>query len=239
MSRILIVDDERSMREFVSILLKKQGYEIELATSGDEAVTRIDEVEESFDLVLTDLKMPGKSGLDVLEHAKRVDPSTQVILMTAYATSDTAVAAMKQGARDYVTKPFKVDELVARIHAVDRRAKRANSQEIRLGRLTLRLQDRCAIVGDATLNLTRKEFDLLEALASQKGRTLNKEAILERIYGGRDEPQPKIIDVFVCKLRKKLADALGGDGVIRTVWGQGYTIEEPSMASTPRVKRAS
>ena len=113
MSRILIVDDERSMREFVSILLRKQGYTVELATSGEEAVEALDQ--QDFDLVLTDLKMPGISGLEVLEHAKRRDPSTQVILMTAYATSDTAVQAMKRGARDYVTKPFKVDELLVQV----------------------------------------------------------------------------------------------------------------------------
>jgi two-component system response regulator PilR (NtrC family) len=125
-ARILVVDDERSMREFVSILLRKQGHEVELADSGDEAMGRLDA--QQYDLVLTDLKMPGTTGLDVLQHAKSLDPSTQVILMTAYATHDTAVQAMKDGALDYVTKPFKVEELLVQVDkALDvRRLEREN-----------------------------------------------------------------------------------------------------------------
>ena len=112
-SRILIIDDERSMREFVSILLKKQGHEVEMADCAEAGFEKIDS--ENFDLVLTDLKMPGKSGLDVLAYQKERDPSTQVILMTAYASHETAVEAMKAGATDYVTKPFKVEELLVQV----------------------------------------------------------------------------------------------------------------------------
>ncbi len=112
-SRILIVDDERSMREFVSILLKKQGHEVDMADCAEQAFEKIDQ--ENFDLVLTDLKMPGASGLDVLAYQKERNPSTQVILMTAYASHDTAVQAMKAGATDYVTKPFKVEELLVQV----------------------------------------------------------------------------------------------------------------------------
>jgi len=234
---ILVVEDNSLMAQLIQSALTRQNFAVTVVTDGTSAIDSLQK--QQFDMVILDLRLGDEYGVDILRKARNANLNTPVIILSGDLDPMTKVAAFTAGADDYVTKPFKVDELVARIHAVDRRAKRANSQEIRLGRLTLRLQDRCAIVGDATLNLTRKEFDLLEALASQKGRTLNKEAILERIYGGRDEPQPKIIDVFVCKLRKKLADALGGDGVIRTVWGQGYTIEEPSMASTPRVKRAS
>ncbi len=117
MNRILVVDDERSMREFISILLRKEGHDVEIADSGDAAVAAIDAAAEetAFDLVITDLKMPGRGGLEVLEHAKQTDPSTQVILMTAFATTDTALQAMKAGARDYIIKPFKVDELVVQV----------------------------------------------------------------------------------------------------------------------------
>ena len=234
---ILVVEDNSLMAQLIQSALTRQNFAVTVVTDGTSAIDSLQK--QQFDMVILDLRLGDEYGVDILRKARNANLNTPVIILSGDLDPMTKVAAFTAGADVYVTKPFKVDELVARIHAVDRRAKRATSQEIRLGRLTLRLQDRCAIVGDATLNLTRKEFDLLEALASQKGRTLNKEAILERIYGGRDEPQPKIIDVFVCKLRKKLADALGGDGVIRTVWGQGYTIEEPSMASTPRVMRAS
>ena len=232
---ILVVEDNSLMAQLIQSALTRQNFAVTVVTDGTSAIDSLQK--QQFDMVILDLRLGDEYGVDILRKARNANLNTPVIILSGDLDPMTKVAAFTAGADDYVTKPFKVDELVARIHAVDRRAKRANSQEIRLGRLTLRLQDRCAIVGDATLNLTRKEFDLLEALASQKGRTLNKEAILERIYGGRDEPQPKIIDVFVCKLRKKLADALGGDGVIRTVWGQGYTIEDPALAA-PRVKRA-
>ena len=113
MSRILVVDDERSMRDFVSILLRKNGHDVETAENGEVAIERIRN--ESFDLVITDLKMPGSGGLEVLEQVKNQDPSSQVILMTAFATTDTAVEAMKLCARDYITKPFKVDELLVQV----------------------------------------------------------------------------------------------------------------------------
>lgn len=187
MSRILIVDDERSMREFVSILLKKQGYEVALATSGDEAVKTIEAEEGSFDLVLTDLKMPGRSGLDVLASAKGRDPSTQVILMTAYATSDTAVEAMKQGARDYVTKPFKVDELLVQVEkALDvRRLERENfylKQEL-AGRTSLnRLVGRSATmrqVYDMVLRVAPTRTTVLITGPSGTGKELVARAIHE------------------------------------------------------------
>ena len=151
--RILIVDDERSMREFVSILLKKQGYEVELADSGESAMAKIGDA--AFDLVLTDLKMPGAGGLDVLQFAKEHDPSTQVILMTAYATHDTAVQAMKEGALDYVTKPFKVEELLVQVE---------KALDIR--------------------DLERENFYLKQRLADRTGlnRLVGKSAPMRRVY---------------------------------------------------------
>lgn len=113
MAKILVVDDERSIRELAAIVLKKEGHEVELCESGDVACIRLGQ--DSFDLVLTDLKMPGKSGMDVLVAAKAADRSTQVILMTAFASTDTAIAAMKEGAADYITKPFKIDELTVQV----------------------------------------------------------------------------------------------------------------------------
>ena len=232
---ILVVEDNSLMAQLIQSALTRQNFAVTVVTDGMSAIDTLQK--QPFDMVMLDLRLGDEYGVDILKEARSKNINTPVIILSGDLDPMTKVAAFTAGADDYVTKPFKVEELIARIHAVARRAKRAFSQEIQLGRLVLRLQDRCAMVEDSVLNLTRKEFDLLEALATQKGRTLNKEAILERIYGGRDEPQPKIIDVFVCKLRKKLADALGGDGVIRTVWGQGYTIEDPALA-TPRVKRA-
>jgi two-component system response regulator PilR (NtrC family) len=126
MSRVLVVDDERSMREFLTILLRKQNYEVESVENAEGAMARLQE--GGVDLVLTDLKLGGQSGLDVLEYVKEREPSVQVILMTAFATTETAIQALKAGARDYVIKPFKVDELLVQIEkALDvRRLEREN-----------------------------------------------------------------------------------------------------------------
>src|ERR1041385_6651896 len=111
MHKILIVDDEVSMREFLEILLRKEGYEVETASDGAQALRVIDAAAGDLDVVITDLKMPRVSGLEVLERTKASSPETEVVVMTAYSTTETAIAAMKQGAYDYISKPFKVDEI--------------------------------------------------------------------------------------------------------------------------------
>ena len=166
-SRILIIDDERSMREFVSILLKKQGHEVDMADCAEAGFEKIDS--ENFDLVLTDLKMPGASGLDVLAYQKKRDPSTQVILMTAYASHDTAVKAMKAGATDYVTKPFKVEELLVQVDkALEIRAlERENFY------LKQRLADRTGLnrlVGRSTA--MRRVYDMIMRVAPTRTTVL-------------------------------------------------------------------
>jgi DNA-binding NtrC family response regulator len=166
MNRILVVDDERSMREFISILLRKEGHDVEIADSGDAAVAAIDAAaeEKAFDLVITDLKMPGRGGLEVLEHAKQTDPSTQVILMTAFATTDTALQAMKAGARDYIIKPFQTDDVLARVRRIGEL--QAVVQERLSGRGILNLPSPEAAVavakvltGDAACDALEPHFD--------------------------------------------------------------------------------
>ena len=166
-SRILIIDDERSMREFVSILLKKQGHEVDMADCAEAGFEKIDS--ENFDLVLTDLKMPGASGLDVLAYQKKRDPSTQVVLMTAYASHDTAVKAMKAGATDYITKPFKVEELLVQVDkALEIRAlERENFY------LKQRLADRTGLnrlVGRSTA--MRRVYDMIMRVAPTRTTVL-------------------------------------------------------------------
>jgi two-component system response regulator PilR (NtrC family) len=196
-SRILIVDDERSMREFVSILMKKQGYEVEIADCAEQAFERIDQ--ENFDLVLTDLKMPGASGLDVLAYQKERDPSTQVILMTAYASHDTAIQAMKAGATDYVTKPFKVEELLVQVEkALEIRAlERENFY------LKQRLADRTGLnrlVGRSTA--MRRVYDMIMRVAPTRTTVLitgesgtGKELVAKAMHENSDRVRNNFVPV--------------------------------------------
>ncbi len=197
MNRILIVDDERSMRELTSLLLRKEGYEVEVCESGDLACQLLGE--RPFDLVLTDLKMPGRSGLDVLQAAKRLDPSTQVILMTAFATTDTAITAMKQGAADYITKPFKVDELLVQVEKAlaVRRLERENfylKQELATSR---RLSD---IVGKSPV--MRRVYEMVLRVAPTRTTVLvtgesgtGKELVARALHQNSDRAQGPFIPV--------------------------------------------
>ena len=132
------------------------------------------------------------------------------------------------GADDYLTKPFHRDEVVARIHAIVRRSKGHAQSVVTMGDFVVNLDEKTAVVGGARVHLTGKEYQILELLALRKGTTLSKEMFLNHLYGGMDEPELKIIDVFICKLRKKLASASGGRDYIETVWGRGYMLREPS-----------
>jgi len=233
--KILVVEDNSLMAQMVDSLLARNGFNVTVVGDGTSAIDML--LAYDFDAVVLDLRLNKESGLDVLRNARRRGINTPVLILSGDLELETKVTALTAGADDYLTKPFKAGELVARIQAVIRRATGHSHPEIRIGGLTLRLNDRSALVGETTINLTRKEFDLLEALALQKGRTLNKDAILSKLYGGRDEPDAKIIDVFVCKLRKKLAEALGGETLVRTVWGRGYMIDDPVCAAGNRRER--
>ena len=128
---------------------------------------------------------------------------------------------------DYMTKPFHKDELVARIHAIVRRSRGHAQSVIQTGDLVVNLDTKTVAVNGARVHLTGKEYQMLELLSLRKGTTLTKEMFLNHLYGGMDEPEIKIIDVFMCKLRKKLAGAWNGKDYIETVWGRGYVLREP------------
>ena len=152
---------------------------------------------------------------------------------------DDKVKGLGYGADDYLTKPFVKAELIARIHAVVRRSKGHPESIIRTGKLAVNLNSRTIEVDGQAIHLTGKEYGVLELLSLRKGTTLTKEMFLNHLYGGMDEPELKIIDVFICKLRKKLAAATGGDNYIETVWGRGYVLREPQGAGGTELAQAS
>ena len=139
------------------------------------------------------------------------------------------------GADDYLTKPFNRIELLARMHAIVRRSRGHGDSMIKTGRMVVNLQNRTASVDGNTINLTGKEYAILELLSLRKGTTLTKEMFLNHLYGGMDEPELKIIDVFICKLRRKITEALGDDNCIETVWGRGYVLRDPSQSDASTI----
>ena len=153
---------------------------------------------------------------------------TPTLILSGLAGIKDKVKGFGFGADDYMTKPFHKDELVARIHAVVRRSKGHAQSVVQSGDLVVNLDTKTTEVNGARVYLTGKEYQMLELLSLRKGMTISKEMFLNHLYGGMDEPELKIIDVFMCKLRKKLANASGGKNYIETVWGRGYVMRQPT-----------
>jgi two-component system, cell cycle response regulator CtrA len=175
----------------------------------------------------------------VVRRLRGAKVQTPVLILSGRTDPTDKVKGLMGGADDYLTKPFNKAELVARIQAIVRRSKGHAESIIRTGKLVVNMDARSVDVGGKRLHVTGKEYSILELLSLRKGTTLTKEMFLDHLYGGMDEPELKIIDVFICKLRKKLAQATGGDHYIETVWGRGYVLKDPKRAETPPVAHAA
>jgi two-component system cell cycle response regulator CtrA len=167
------------------------------------------------------------SGFEVLRSLRVSKVRTPILILSGIAGIEDKVKGLGFGADDYMTKPFHKDELVARIHAIVRRSQGHAQSIVQTGDLIVNLDAKTVEVKGAQVHLTGKEYQMLELLSLRKGMTLTKEMFLNHLYGGMDEPEIKIIDVFMCKLRKKLAGASNGKEYIETVWGRGYVLREP------------
>ena len=181
-----------------------------------------------YDLILLDLNLPDMSGHEVLRQVRQAKVETPILILSGADDTENKLKGFGFGADDYLTKPFHREELVARIHAIIRRSKGHSQSVIRTGRISVNLDAKTVDVEGKAVHLTGKEYQMLELLSLRKGTTLTKEMFLNHLYGGMDEPELKIIDVFICKLRKKLAEATGGDNYIETVWGRGYVLRDPA-----------
>lgn len=220
-TRLLLVEDDRLLSDSLSRALEASGFTVYVTAYGEDALDLSRAYR--FDVVVLDLSLPDMAGLQVLQQLHQARPDTPVIILSGETDVEAKVENFLEGADDYVTKPFHRDELLARIHAVLRRSRSAAPQELAVGPLTIDLVAHRALVNGLPVALTGKEYACLEFLATRRGMTVTKEMFLAHLYGGRDEPEMKIIDVFICKLRRKLAGA-GARNVIETVWGRGYTI---------------
>ncbi|MFM2350955.1 MAG: two component transcriptional regulator, winged helix family [Pseudomonadota bacterium] len=231
--RILLVEDDPTTSRSIEMMLGHANLNVYCADLGEDGIDLAKLYD--YDLILLDLNLPDMSGHEVLRQLRLARIETPILILSGADDTDSKLKGFGFGADDYLTKPFHREELVARIHAIIRRSKGHAQSVIRVGKVLVNLDAKTVDVDGRTVHLTGKEYQMLELLSLRKGSTLTKEMFLNHLYGGMDEPELKIIDVFICKLRKKLAEATGGQSYIETVWGRGYVLREPSAAELPRL----
>jgi two-component system cell cycle response regulator CtrA len=224
--RILLVEDDSSTAKSIELMLKSEGFVVDCTDLGEDGL-EIGKLYD-YDLIVLDLMLPDIDGYEVLRRLRSARITTPVLILSGLNEPDNKVKGLGFGADDYLTKPFDKSELIARIHAIIRRSKGHSESVIRTGKLVVNLDTRTVEVDGQPLHLTGKEYGILELLSLRKGTTLTKEMFLNHLYGGMDEPELKIIDVFICKLRKKLTTGTGGENYIETVWGRGYVLRDPA-----------
>ena len=223
--RVLLVEDDPTTSRSIEMMLTHANLNVYTTDLGEEGIDLAKLYD--YDLILLDLGLPDMHGHEVLRQLRLARIETPILILSGADDTDNKIKGFGFGADDYLTKPFHRDELVARIHAIIRRSKGHSQSVIRTGKINVNLDAKTVDVAGKGVHLTGKEYQMLELLSLRKGTTLTKEMFLNHLYGGMDEPELKIIDVFICKLRKKLAMATGGDNYIETVWGRGYVLRDP------------
>ena len=227
--RILLVEDDPTTARSIEMMLSNANLNVYSTDLGEEGIDLAKLYD--YDLILLDLNLPDVNGHEVLRRLRRSRVETPILILSGSDDNENKIKGFGFGADDYLTKPFHRDELIARIHAIIRRSKGHAESVIRTGRLAVNLDTKTVEVDGLPVHLTGKEYQMLELLSLRKGTTLTKEMFLNHLYGGMDEPELKIIDVFICKLRKKLSQALDGENYIETVWGRGYVLRDPEPAA--------
>jgi two-component system cell cycle response regulator CtrA len=223
--RVLLVEDDPTTSKSIELMLTHANLNVYATDLGEEGIDLAKLYD--YDLILLDLNLPDMTGHEVLRQLRLARVDTPILILSGDDGTESKLKGFGFGADDYMTKPFHREELVARIHAIIRRSKGHAQSVIRTGRIAVNLDAKTVDVAGATVHLTGKEYQMLELLSLRKGTTLTKEMFLNHLYGGMDEPELKIIDVFICKLRKKLSLATGGENHIETVWGRGYVLRDP------------
>jgi two-component system cell cycle response regulator CtrA len=224
--RVLLIEDDSATAQSIELMLKSEGFNVYTTDLGEEGVD-LGKLYD-YDIILLDLNLPDMSGFEVLRSLRVSKVKTPILILSGLAGIEDKVNGLGFGGDDYMTKPFHKDELVARIHAIVRRSKGHAQSVIQIGDLVVNLDSKTVKVGGQRVNFTGKEYQMLELLSLRKGMTITKEMFLNHLYGGMDEPEIKIIDVFICKLRKKLTCVSNGKDYIETIWGRGYVLREPS-----------
>ncbi|WP_354688060.1 response regulator transcription factor [Candidatus Liberibacter africanus] len=222
--RVLLIEDDSALAHSIELMLKSENFNVYVTNLGEDGVDLGKFYD--YDIILLDLNLPDISGFEVLRILRMAKISTPVCILSGMSSIEDKVRGLGYGADDYISKPLNKDELVARIHAIVRRSRGHAQSVIVTGDLVVNLDAKSVEVQGHRIHLTGKEYQMIELLSLRKNTTLTKEMFLNHLYDGRDEPEVKIIDVFICKLRKKLSNAAGGKNYIETVWGRGYVLRE-------------
>ncbi|MBM2320955.1 MULTISPECIES: response regulator transcription factor CtrA [Marivita] len=231
--RVLLVEDDPTTSKSIELMLGNANLNVYSTDLGEEGIDLAKLYD--YDLILLDLNLPDMNGFDVLRQLRLARIETPILILSGNDASEDKIKGFGFGADDYLTKPFHREELIARIHAIIRRSKGHSQSIIRTGKVEVNLDAKTVQVDGSAVHLTGKEYQMLELLSLRKGTTLTKEMFLNHLYGGMDEPELKIIDVFICKLRKKLSEATGDGSHIETVWGRGYVLRDPEVEEPGRL----
>jgi two-component system cell cycle response regulator CtrA len=223
--RVLLVEDDPTTSKSIEMMLTHANLNVYTTDMGEEGIDLAKLYDYNF--ILLDLGLPYMNGHEVLRQLRLTKVDTPILILSGSDDTENKIKGFGFGADDYLTKPFHREELVARIHAIIRRSKGHSQSVIKTGEILVNLDAKTVEAGNKPVHLTGKEYQMLELLSLRKGTTLTKEMFLNHLYGGMDEPELKIIDVFICKLRKKLANATDGTNYIETVWGRGYVLRDP------------
>jgi two-component system cell cycle response regulator CtrA len=226
--RALMIEDDPVSARLIEAALRSESIVFEPTDRGEEGIELAKLYD--FDIIILDLRLPDIDGYEVVRRLRAARVATPVLILSGRSDTNDKVRGLTTGADDYLTKPFNKAELAARIQAIVRRSKGHAASVIQTGRLLVNMDSRSVEIDGRRLHVTGKEYAILELLSLRKGTTLTKEMFLDHLYGGMDEPELKIIDVFICKLRKKIAAATSGAHYIETVWGRGYVLKDPEPA---------
>lgn len=221
--KVLVVEDEKQIAAFVQKGLEEQGFLVEVTHDGNEAYLLA--TTRQYDAIVLDIMLPGRDGLSIVSNLRKRKNTVPVILLTARSELDERIEGLNLGADDYLTKPFFVEELIARLHSIVRRASGDQHTVCQLGDVAVNFVTREVKRGTETVRLTAREFNLLEYLMRAPGRVLTRTQIIEHVWGYSFDPETNLVDVYIQRLRKKLRGSSGEDDIIETVRGVGYRMK--------------
>lgn len=221
--KILVVEDERSIAEALKAILEREGYQVSLAFDGESGLDEM--ISAVYDLVLLDLMLPKLDGLSVLRKARALDIDVPVICLTARSQLDDKVTGLDQGANDYITKPFEVDELLARVRVQVRQSVNQQANLLSMGNLTLKTDSRELMSSEGKMTLSNKEFLLMEIFFHHPNQVLSKEQLITKVWGPMDDSEYNQLEVFMTFIRKKLR-FLKANVEIKATRGLGYSMKE-------------
>jgi two-component system cell cycle response regulator CtrA len=233
--RLLLIEDDPTVAKSIELMLKREDIYVQTTELGQDGLDLGSVF--FYDLILLDLNLPDMSGYEVLRSLRLGKITTPVLILSGLNGIEDKVKGLGLGADDYLTKPFQTDELIARIRAILRRSGHQVESVVRCGDLSVKLDQKRAEMRGRDVGLTTKEYQMLELLAMRQGTPITKEMFLNHLYGGMNEPEQKIIDVFIHKVRRKLMQASGGSDYIETIWGRGYVLRDPEpVRATSRAR---